>query len=281
MNNMYKTHLFRFVFIFALFFIGVVSHAAMLTNAGFTSDEIIVSNSTPESGLTVKLSIPIYNESDGVLSGIVRLYVDDKKISEKSFILKPGEFDGATFPWIAIKGNHDFLFKFEETMIQYPKKPKEIVVLYNREAKISIFTQFKVGEEDKIVSKEDAILKEYEVVGTIDTKTNTESIGIDSYRKDFLYDIEQKVGIIKKDISESVKSNQEYEERLIDLRKSVPGSDGQLLTPLQYLYAWILGAVAYILSNMYIFYGLIALILFILIRFIAHKVRHSHVRTGR
>ena len=186
MNNMYKTHLFRFVFIFALFFIGVVSHAAMLTNAGFTSDEIIVSNSTPESGLTVKLSIPIYNESDGVLSGIVRLYVDDKKISEKSFILKPGEFDGATFPWIAIKGNHDFLFKFEETMIQYPKKPKEIVVLYNREAKISIFTQFKVGEEDKIVSKEDAILKEYEVVGTIDTKTNTESIGIDSYRKDFL-----------------------------------------------------------------------------------------------
>src|SRR3989344_5998932 len=237
MNNMYKTHLFRFVFIFALFFIGVVSHAAMLTNAGFTSDEIIVSNSTHESGLTVKLSIPI-------------------------------------------KGNHDFLFKFEETMIQYPKKPKEIVVLYNREAKISIFTQFKVGEEDKIVSKEDAILKEYEVVGTIDTKTNTESIGIDSYRKDFLYDIEQKVGIIKKDISESVKSNQEYEERLIDLRKSVPGSDGQLLTPLQYLYAWILGAVAYILSNMYIFYGLIALILFILIRFIAHKVRHSHVRTG-
>ena len=76
MNNMYKTHLFRFVFIFALFFIGVVSHAAMLTNAGFTSDEIIVSNSTPESGLTVKLSIPIYNESDGVLSGIVRLYVE-------------------------------------------------------------------------------------------------------------------------------------------------------------------------------------------------------------
>jgi hypothetical protein len=282
---MYKMHLFRFVFVIALFFIGSTLHAAMLTNAGFTSDKIIVSNSTPESGATVKLSIPIYNESDGTLSGIVRLYVNGKEIAEKSFIIKSGEFNGLTFPWFVVKGNHDFVFKFEETIIQYPKRPKEIVILSNREAQISIFTQAKIGDEDVIVSLDDAILKEYEVP---DSNTNigadsqpVGSIGIDSYRKDFLYEIEQKVGIIKKDISESVKSNQEYEERLTGLRSSVPGSDGHLLTPIQYLYAWFLGAVAYVLSNMYIFYGLIALILFILIRFIAGKVHHSHVRSNR
>lgn len=260
------------VFFTSIIFVSFNVLAADVTNAGFTGDTILVSNNTPVVGETVRLSIPLYNESTGTIYGTVRLYEKDKMISEKSVILKSKEFASVTFPWVATTGSHSFKFLFEDTTIQYPKKTKEVIVLQNREANIVITTKSSTDDKTPITNDENTILKEYTVPD--DSGVEIKNDSLDSYRQDFLYDIERKIQIIKNDISNNIKSNEEYEKRLSDLRASTPRKEGSLLTPLQYLYAWLLGAAVYIMGNMYLFYGIIALVLFLLIRTIIKRARH-------
>ncbi len=262
----------RYIFLGLMVCASLSVSGQTVPHAGFTGDEILISNETPSKGETVRLSIPLYNESGGVITGMVRLYEKDKKIGEQSITLKTASFSGVTFEWEALSGAHMFVFKLEDTTILYPKKTKEVVILENREAKGSLTTQ--LTSADSIPSNEEGLLKEYSVDDRSETNASTNSI--DTYRQDFLYDIEDKVKAIRRDISESVQSNAEYEERLTDLRSSVPRSDGSLLTPLQYVYAWLLGAAVYVISNAYLFYGLGILILFFVIRIVIKRVRRTH-----
>lgn len=242
-----------------------VAHAEMLKNAGFTGTAILTNSDAPIAGETVRLSMPVYNESKGIITGVVRLYEGDKKLAEKSITLRVGEFSGVSFEWKAITGLHTFKLRFEDTMIQYPKEPKEIVVLEQREASALLRTQGAASEDG-------ALFKEYPVVS--ESQNSPTSGGIDAYRQDFLTSAENKISAIRKDISESVRENEEYKARLTELRSSLPRADGSLLTPLQYLYAWALGAIAYILSNKYLFYGVSALLVFLLLRFLIRRLHH-------
>ncbi len=245
-----------------------VTFAETLKNAGFTGDTILVSNAFPNIGENVRMSMPIYNESSGILTANVRLYQNDKKIGEKAITVKVGEFTGFTYEWKATPGTSNFVVKLEDTMIQKPKAAKEIVVLENRVASITIHPQGSVDDT--------SILKEYEV--SSEDQASLETNGIDSFRQDFLLDAETKIMDIRKDISESVKQNTEYEKRLNELKNSLPRADGSLMTPMQYVYAWFLGAIAYILSNAYLFYGVSALLAFLVLRFIIRKLHHPKHR---
>jgi hypothetical protein len=270
---MIKTNFAKIIFIVGLLFTTQNAFAEMVKNAGFTGPTILTTNSTPVIGETVRLSMPIYNETKGVITATVRLYENDKKIAEKNLTLKAGEFSGFNTEWKAVSGVHNFEIKLEDTFLQLPKSTKNIVVLENRYAKIAIKTQ---GEGASSVDDSN-LLKEYTV--STEEQSGPTDTGLDSYRQDFLYDAENKITSIRQDISESVKQNAEYEKRLNELRNTLPRADGSLLTPLQYLYAWALGALAYILSNAWLFYGVSIFILFIIARFIFRKIRshHSHL----
>ncbi len=257
---------------FGIFFLTLIfanfTSAQTLKNAGFTGREIIVSNNVPLVGEMVRMSMPIYNESGGVLTGVVRLYKNDKILGEKAVTLKVGEFGGFSNEWKAEPGVHEFTLKLEDTFIQKPKMTKELVVLDKREAVLVVRTQ---GLNDQ---NSESLLKEYPIESedqVIDGDT-----GIDAYRKDFLHSTEEKINYLKQDIAESIKQNEEYEKRLNNLKESLPRSDGSLLTPVQYLYAWGLGALTFILSNAYAFYGTIILIIFLLLRYIVRKIGRRH-----
>ncbi len=258
-------------FIFTAFILTMLSlsltvNAEVLKNAGFAGNTILIQNSTPTAGETVRLSMPLYNESKGIISGTVRLYQDENKIAEKTVSLKTGEFSGVSFEWKAVSGTHNFKLRFEDTQIQNPKSSKEIVILEKREALLTVNVQ---GGDS-----EGALFKEYPIVSEV--QQTPDNSGIDSYRQDILSSAENKINSIKKDIGESIKANEEYEERLSELRSSLPRADGSLLTPVEYLYAWFLGALAFVLSNTYLFYGVSVLIIFLLLRFIIRRFTHHH-----
>lgn len=259
------------IFVFVMLVTANFAFAEMVKNAGFTGKTILVSNNAPVVGDTVRMSMPIYNETKGTLYGNVRLYENGKKMGEKAVILKIGEFGGFSYEWKAVPGSHDFVLKLEDTFVQEPKKEKVIVVLENREAEITLRSQ---GSGSSIIDSAPDLFKEY----TVDSEEQTApgDSGIDSIRQDFASNAEAKINSIKQDINESVKQNAEYEKRLNALRESLPRADGSVLTPLQYLYAWALGALAYILSNAYLFYGIVILIGFWILRFIFRKFRHGH-----
>lgn len=264
--SMKKNLFLKFLFICFIALSSNFTFAETLSNAGLTGDKILVSNESPVAREMVRISMPFYNESGGLISGVARLYNNDKKIAEKTFSLKVGEFSGFSLEWNAVPGINNFVLKLEDTFITLPKKEKTIVVLKNREARTTIYTQGSV--------KEETIFKEYAVESETQVVPQSGS-GIDAYRQDFLIDAEKKITDIRKDITESVKQNQQYEKRLQELRSALPRSDGSLLTPVQYLYAWVLGAVAYILSNAYLFYGICGLIILLILRFIIRKI-HRH-----
>lgn len=263
--------LLKSIFVIALFLsMANFVFAEMVKNAGFTSNTILVSNSAPNAGDIVRMSMPIYNESGGTLYGNVRIYQDGQKLSEKSIVLKVGEFGGFSFEWKAVAGVHDFDLKLEDTSIQLPKQNKTIVVLDNRLSEITIRTQ---GSSPAITT-DGELFKEYNIGS--EAQASPTDTGIDSYRQDFLYEAEVKINSIKQDINESVKQNTEYEKRLNNLKDSLPRADGSLLTPLQYVYAWFLSAVAYILANVYLFYGVVALLVLLILRFFIRKFRRRH-----
>lgn len=267
--------LLKSIFVIALFIsVTNFANAEIIKNAGFTNSQILVSNNAPNVSDIVRMSMPIYNESGGTLYGVVRLYQDDQKISEKSVVLKVGEFGGFSFEWKAVAGLHNFSLKLEDTFIQLPKQNKTIAVFENRLSEISIRTQGTATNNPETSNKSGELFKEYTV--SSESQISPTETGIDSYRQDFLYGAEEKINSIKQDINESVKQNTEYEKRLNNLKDSLPRADGSLLTPLQYLYAWFLGAVAYILANAYLFYGLLILFVFLILRFIVRKFHHRH-----
>ncbi len=256
--------------ILGLFLSGSV-YAQTIKNAGFTGSEIILSNSVPVVGEMVRMSMPIYNESGGTLTGVVKLYKGSSVIGEKTITLKVGEFSGFSNEWKAEPGTHQFVLKLEDTYIQKPKSVKELIVLGNREAKATIKTQGLSTENS------DVLLKEYEIAS--EEQQIDSGSSIDIYRKDFLADTEARIKFLRQDISESIKQNEEYEKRLSSLKESLPRSDGSLLTPVQYMYAWSLGALSFILSNPYVFYSTVALIILLILRFIIRRIqrrRHYH-----
>lgn len=268
-----KTRLFKIAFLTICFLYSANVFGAILNNAGFSSESLLISNTAPNNGETIHVSAPVYNQSNGVLTGAIRFYVDGKKVNEKIITVKSNEFAGANFDLKTTKGSHNLQIKLEDTFIQEPKSTKNIVVLKNRELSSIIHVQ---GVKEEIPVKEDGLLKEYTV--TDENQTVEQNTGIDSYRQDFLNSAQIKMENIKKDIKENIKQNEQYETRLNELRETVPRTDGTLLTPLQYVYAWLLSAVSYILGNIYLFYFLICLILFIIIRFIFKKFHRNSLR---
>jgi hypothetical protein len=266
--------IFTFVILFALNM--QFAFAATLSNAGFTGDKVLVSKTTPVIGESVRLSMPLYNESGGTLSGAVVIYLNDTtKLAEQKITLRNTEFSGSSFEWKPKEsGKFTITFKFENTTLEIPKKPKEVVVLENRTAKTDITV---LGESGEKVVTENGLLKEYE---TNVPASKNPSDGFDAYRASILEDIQSKTTTIKKDIRDTLKQNQEYEARLTELKGSLPKANGNLLTPVQYLYAWILGIVAYTIANPILFYGLGLLIVIILIRFIARKYTKIRYRNS-
>ena len=274
---MYNQVMKYFIALFAIVLLPF--HALLadtLTNAGFTSDKVLVSKITPIVGESIRLSMPLYNESGGTLSGTVFIYLnDDIKLAEQKITLRNTEFSGSSFEWKPKEsGKFTITFKFENTTLEIPKKPKQVVVLQNRIAKAEITVLSESGE--KVVT-ENGLLKEYET--NVPANTNP-SDGLDAYRASILEDIQSKTTSIKKDIRDTLKQNQEYEARLTELKSSLPKANGNLLTPVQYLYAWVLGIVAYTISNPILFYGLILVILFIFIRFVSRKYAKMRYRNS-
>lgn len=269
----YKTQLFKFIFLALILLFSNSVFGAVLTSSGFSSSSLLISNTTPNSGETIKVSAPVYNQSTGVIYGNVRFYVDGQKINEKPITIKQNEFSGVNFDFKVTKGSHNLQVKLEDTFIQEPKSSKVVTILKNRELSSIINVQ---GVKDETPFTEDGILKEYTLVN--ETQKVEQNTTIDSYRQDFLSSSQIKIENIRKDIKQNIETNKQYEARLNELRETVPRSDGTLLTPLQYVYAWILSAVSYILGNVYLFYSLIGLIIFIIIRFIFKRFHHHSLK---
>lgn len=282
---------FIFYFVFATlfifpFFVFNIAGAETVPNAGFGVNGIILSDTTPVMGESIKVGMPLFNQTDGVLTGSVQ-FIDNNVVREvKKFALVAGQFSGVTFVWSATTGKHNLVLRLDNTTLKLPKKVSELVVLDNREAllRVDVASSANASNSNDVVpaglvgptQQDDSPIRSYNIDSEKQDIITAPIVGIDAYRSDFLGTVEASIAKIKKDITENLHQNQIYQKKLADLRTSMPRSGSGLLTPLQYLYVWFLGAAAFVTGNPFMFYGLGGFIIFLILRFIIRKLFRHH-----
>lgn len=101
---------FAFIFIFSLFFTSVTSVAfARTLPAGFSKDQIWFSKDPFFVGDNITVNTFVYNSSAYRMSGTMTLKDSTSTIDKRTFIVEGGgSFQAIVFPWVVTPGSHNF-----------------------------------------------------------------------------------------------------------------------------------------------------------------------------
>lgn len=252
---------------------------AQSSNTGFVPGNIWYSKDPFEEGDKIKIYTFIFNPDSRELSGTVIFFDKTVLLGKKDFTLPAKTANDISIDWIVTIGDHSIFAKIENAKFLVSKGKYEEVYLAENETEKSSRTVSK-----KIVSKltdqntETTGISVSDITKTIkentpDFITNSIISSIDSletFRENLNTNSENKKEEIKKEI-----------ETLNDIDLEVGVSKGSttvktgtspLLKPFKYVQVFFLSVFSFLLSNKILFYGISAIIIFFLLRFIWKKI---------
>lgn len=99
------TYVFLFLAAIGIFFVPSFAVASQVPG-GFPSGSVWVSKTTVVAGESIRIFVPVYDASDGKITGDVVFLVDNAAIGSTRFTLNAGETKIISFPWNTTEGTH-------------------------------------------------------------------------------------------------------------------------------------------------------------------------------
>ncbi|MEK7060001.1 MAG: hypothetical protein AAB970_00055 [Patescibacteria group bacterium] len=246
---------------------------AQSSNTGFVPGNIWYSKDPFEEGDKVKIYTFIFNPDSRELSGTVIFFDKTVLLGKKDFVIPAKTAKDVSINWIVTAGDHTIFGKIENAKFLISKGKYEEVYLAENETEKSSRTVSK-----KIVSK------------PADTNANTTSTSISDITKIIQ---EKTPDFITKPIVSSVDSLETFRKNVKitldnkkeEVKKEIKTLDNTtnsaiaenkvknpLLKPFKYVEIFFLSIFSFILNNKIIFYGLIIVVVFFILRFIWKKI---------
>jgi hypothetical protein len=261
-----------FIFIFLVFSIFPFNLNAQTANTGFVSANIWYSKDPLEEGDKVKIYTFIFNPDTRELSGTVIFFDKTVLLGKKDFVIPARGAEDVSIDWTVTAGDHTIFGKIENAKFLVSKGTyQEVYLPENETEKSSLSISKKIITKTTNTKNDTTGTSVSDIKNIIEEKTpdfitkpiiSTTNV-LEEFRQDTTISSENKKKEIKKEID--VLNNT---KNTVNSKKEV----SPLLKPFKYVEVFFLSIFVLILGNKVIFYGLIVIVIFFILRFILKKI---------
>lgn len=259
--------------------------AAITIESGFIQENIWYSKEPLVEGDTVKIYTIIFNTREEKLLGTVEFYDKNIILGKEEITVEPGTFKDASVSWNVTFGDHIISARLLDTKIIKADGTEESVFLkYNKTGEDKLFVSKKITVIEDIKEKKEE-LGEFIKENTPDIVEETFSkitFGLNAWREETGDKLDEKVEEIKAQL-EKIKIEEEKEapedigevseEDILIEDKIAPLN--KIKKPFTYVKLWFLQLFSFIFARKFLFYLLLALITFLVLKFIWKRLRRS------
>jgi len=284
----------KYFVLFILFYIAFIpsASATVITTTGFIPGQIWYSKDTINEGDTVKIYTAIWNNSASPLSAKVEFYDQNVILGTRDVVVPSQQLIDASVTWKVTAGDHSISAKIISPSVTVSGK-KEIVtvnnvltsvdrkfvpvVLNTIEGQPATSTDILKSQIDKATASIDGIIP-----SAVSDPISKNVDSIDSFRTDTLANItstkveaEKKIADLNKSDSNN-KSTSVGEKVLAAKNVTEKGKsiDNATEKPIAYIKLFLFSVLLFIFGSKIVFYFLIILIIFFIIRGIYRKVKN-------
>lgn len=270
------------LFFLVLFICPLLTYAADTppTNAGFVDNPIWYSKDPFAEGDTVQIYTFLFNPGPGTLSGSVEFYDKNVILSTKTFSLAKGSAQEISASWKVTAGDHSISAKILNPKMTTNGKTETIVLANNTTGEDKRFIP-KTIVEPEVPSTKGTATASSDVVSSADAYVSKQAQNtpvlqtIDSFRqenaKTFTADRVAAQAAVNKTTVSDIQSG--YIQTMDKAKPAVSPIPSALRRPLDYVSLFFYALLAFIFSHAVVFYGLIAFILFFILRFFYRLIR--------
>lgn len=284
---------FKKISVFLLLILSLIPTSlifAQSSNVGFIPANIWYSKDPFEEGDKVKIYTLVFNPDDRELSGTVVFFDNSTFLGKKDFKASPKSVKDIYIDWTVNAGNHTIFAKIENAKFLISKdKYEEVYVAENKtaESKINVAKKIIADLPEKVI---DSVSNSAPVTGiqkTIGDNTpafvtntiNSTTNFLEDIRESSKNSLENKKESVQKEIDVLDKMKIDKEAKFNEdgtikkgetVKEAVKSTETKnlALKPFKQAEYFVLTIIAFIFKNKVIFYGLIVLIIFWILRFI-------------
>lgn len=259
----------KFFYIFLLSFCSLAFNA--YASSGFLSDDIWYSKSSFGDGDSVYIHTAVWNESSESVSGTVQFFDKNVLLGKRDITIEKQSLKDVSILWKVTAGDHKISAKFTGDIASSTKDSLEA-----EDESIFIAKKLDTSSGDKALPS--AVVKDK--IGEVLPKSVAEPVSnsfasLDTFRTDTF----EKLSSIYEDTNKKIEafSNTITKEK----GKSVPENSSVESTtsvsgvekPLAYVELFLVGIAKFIFNQTVLFYVILALLSFVILRFIYRKIR--------
>ncbi|MFA6251521.1 MAG: hypothetical protein WC603_02765 [Candidatus Paceibacterota bacterium] len=264
---------FLSILIIILTIIAFPISAEVVTNSGFIPGQIWYSKDTLVEGETVNIHTAIWNGEKESLSVKVEFYDKNVILGSRDVVLSPSELKDVFVPWKITSGDHVISAKIISSLATISGKKEKVtldrvttstdkqfvpVVVKNAQGESVSGTSSLKDQIDNVVPDKvsTSVANGFTVVDNFRDKTFTQ------------------VSTVRDDTQEEINLLKTKEKTVAETLSTKNNIEDATEKPIAYIKLFIFSILALIFGNKIIFYGLLAIVVFFVLRYLYRKIRN-------
>ena len=261
-------------FIFLIIIVSIILafpvHAEVITNSGFIPGQIWYSNEPLIEGETVNIHTAVWNGEKESLSVKVEFYDKNVILGSRDVILSPSELKDVDISWKITAGDHVISAKITSSIITISGQNEKVVLSRIITSNDKQFVP--VSNADLLKTQIDKTSAE---INNILPENVSDSISNSFVAlEDFRNEKYTKIVEVKDETKKEIEEMKNEDKSIIDKVTEKTNIQDATKEPITYIKLFLFSTLAFIFSNKIVFYGIIILIAFLILRKIYRAIRN-------
>jgi hypothetical protein len=246
------------------------------TTAGFIPGQIWYSKDSLEEGDNVKIYTAIWNGSENSIFTKVTFYDKEVVLGNREITIPSMSTKDVSISWQVTAGDHNIHAKIISSTVSKSGKEENVVLARSSTKEDHQYVSVKLKTADgKDATSGDIVNSQItnvidKIVPDFIGENVSNGIGVvDFFRSEKSKEIEDNKGIVEKKI-EVLKNSSENFNKSKNLKID---SFDTIKKPIAYIELFFLKVLSFIFGNKWVFYGIILILVFLILRFIYRKIR--------
>ncbi|HEY5588513.1 MAG TPA: hypothetical protein VIK86_06110 [Candidatus Paceibacterota bacterium] len=269
-----------YLFIILSFFVVIPVYAETTTNSGFIPGQIWYSKASLVEGDTVNIHTAVWNGEKESFSFKVEFYDKNVILGSREVIVNSLELNDVYVPWKITSGDHVISAKIVSSQVSISGKKENVLIdrnitLDDRQF-ISVVVKNYLGEP---ISQSDALKNQIEKTSTeinnilpekVSTSVSDSFSTIDNLRDKTFTQID----VAKKETQKELNAMNSEVKKSPSSSNNKSNIEDAIKKPITYVKLFLLSLLSFVFGYKIVFYGLVLLILFFILRLIYRKIRN-------
>jgi len=247
--------------------------AEVITNSGFIPGQIWYSKNTLVEGETVNIHTAVWNGEKESLSVKVEFYDKNVVLGSRDVVLSPSELKDISVSWKITSGDHVISAKIISSLATVLGKKEKVVLdriaTSNDKQFVSVVIKNEQGEQVSGTETLKNQISDAIPEGVSDYASNTFE-KVDNFReKEYT-----QFSTTKEDTQKEIELLKNEEKTTTEVLNSKNNIEDTTKKPITYIKFYLFSLLAFIFGTKIVFYGILVIIVFYILRFIYRKIRN-------